>query len=117
MKIYVAGRIRKVHLSNFPMFDYVSDSLRENRWTVINPADLNREHGFTEDYELSEADLRFVFSNDFHELCYCDAIMLLPGWEKSEGAFIEFQIAKLLGLSIHYWDPMKVPFPALDVAI
>lgn len=39
---------------------------------------------------------------DIKMLVECDSIYMLRGWEKSEGALLEFDIAKRLGLEIKF---------------
>lgn len=105
MRIYTAGKMRGMPLNNFPMFDEADRLLRAEGWYVVNPAAMDREHGITEATTgLTNEQLRYVFANDFHELCYCDAIAMLPGWEASTGARIEWRIAVMLGLTVFYLD-------------
>lgn len=37
---------------------------------------------------------------DVAALCACDALLLLPGWEKSSGAQLELHIAHRLGIQV-----------------
>ena len=41
---------------------------------------------------------------DIKALCDCDSIILLPGWEKSNGAHLELHIAHRIGLEIAYFS-------------
>ena len=42
---------------------------------------------------------------DIRALCDCDAIYMLPGWEKSNGAQLELHIAHRLGLIVLLTHP------------
>ncbi len=44
---------------------------------------------------------RWVVENDFHWLDACDALFLLPGWDRSRGARMEWQRAIARGLTIY----------------
>lgn len=45
---------------------------------------------------------------DLELLARCDAILLLPGWERSRGTLIELKVATLLGIPVYHWnDPNK----------
>jgi hypothetical protein len=112
MRIYIAGKMRGIPHSNFPMFDAAEYHLTQAGWEVASPAAMNREHGIMGDRDLTPEELRFVFAEDTHAVCYSDAIALLPGWEdNSAGALVEFLLARILtGL-----EPMPAPKQELPV--
>lgn len=89
MKIYIAGPMTGHADLNFPAFHEVARRLREEGHTVVNPAEIN---------PALDADWTECMRADIRELVACDAIFLLPGWEKSRGASLEAHIAKALGM-------------------
>ena len=46
MTIYIAGKMRGIPYYNFPAFDAARDRLRECGFSVVSPADLDRDVGF-----------------------------------------------------------------------
>lgn len=105
--VYIAGPMRGLPLSNFPIFDQARD--RWNAWgyAVISPADLDRAAGFdpTVDPEaVCNLDLGEMIRRDLIAILDnlkpngSDAIALLPGWENSEGAAAEIALGKFLKL-------------------
>lgn len=49
--------------------------------------------------------------NEIMRLCFdvlemCDAIIMLPGWEKSKGCNQEYGFAKALGKEIYLWEEL-----------
>ena len=89
-RIYIAGPMTGVPDHNFPAFLAAADRFREAGWEVTNPAenlggrtDLPREIFLRLDVIL---------------LAQCDAIALLPGWERSAGATLEAVLATEIGL-------------------
>ncbi|NOV25910.1 DUF4406 domain-containing protein [Cupriavidus necator] len=88
MRTYIAGPMSGIPLLNFPAFHEAARALRAEGHDVVNPAEINADPsaGWL---ECMRADIR--------ELVTCDAIYLLPGWEKSRGARLEAKIAEGLG--------------------
>lgn len=91
-RIYVAGPMTGILDHNFPAFHAAANRLREAGWDVVNPADnfggrtdLPRERYLRADVAL---------------LVQCDAIAMLPGWENSLGAGLEYLLACEFGMSI-----------------
>jgi len=91
-KVYLSGPMAGLPDHNFPAFHKWAKALREAGYEVINPAEINADH----DGKTWEDCLR----NDVKELCGCDAIALMPGWEKSKGENLELHIAHRLGLEV-----------------
>ena len=117
MKIYLAGPMTGIPFFNFPLFNEVTDKLREQGHEVFNPAERDNErHG----YDISEGNhegcpmlaakqhgfnLREALADDMEYICrHATAICMLPGWEKSTGARAEHALACALALTIMYWS-------------
>lgn len=108
--VYIAGPMRGLPRYNFPSFDAAATRFRDAGWDVINPADLDRAEGFEESQDLPDDFLRDAMQRDLYAICHCQAIALLPGWEKSQGVAVELSLARLLGLEIldaGSMEPMK----------
>ncbi len=89
MKIYIAGPMSGLRDCNRPEFNRVADILTKNGDVVLNPAILPDG--------LSQADYMAVC---IAMLQRCDAILMLNGWQGSEGAKAEHALAKKLGLKL-----------------
>ena len=110
--IYVAGPMRGMLMYNTPLFDLVADCLGGAGLTVVNPAQLDRERGFDvykldADHDWSQfpdnLDLEATIREDLDHVLKCDAIIMLPGWEKSKGAQCEHATANWAGKEIYFW--------------
>lgn len=53
-------------------------------------------------YDGFDADRNQIISADLELLRRCDAILMLEGWNKSEGALLEYQFAQEHGIPIFY---------------
>lgn len=93
MKVYLAGPMTGVPLFNHPAFHAAAKKLREQGHEVINPAELDEEIGTDEPWDV-------YLRRDLAMLVTCDAIALLPGWEKFRGARLEKHVACELGLRV-----------------
>lgn len=106
MKVYLAGPMTGLPLFNFPAFDEAEAKLRALGYDVINPAQLDRDVGFDPtSTSVSKAFLRDALRRDLSALCDADAIAMLPGWEQSGGARVEWTLATHLGLDVVYLSP------------
>ena len=118
--IYVAGPMRGYENYNYPAFDYRAKKLDEMGWTVINPAELDRNEGkpmsdpmaFSPETNYADHEfMRQALKRDMDALCDdCTAIYMMANWEESRGAKAEWHLAKALGLDIFY----EIPLPNLS---
>lgn len=92
-KIYIAGPMTGYEEMNFPAFNAAAYDLTVDGWVVVNPVDINPD---------PKADWLECMRKDIKALVDCDAIYMLEGWDRSEGATIEHNIAKALGFDIYY---------------
>ena len=104
-RVYIAGAMSGLPNLNFPAFHREAARLRAEGFDVVNPAEING--GADElvamtgmdDLQLA-AHWRACMRNDIAQLVTCDAIVMLPGWERSRGATLEHHIAKALGIAV-----------------
>lgn len=94
---------------NFPLFASSSEEVRKMGHEVFSPAERDLEEGFDPknmagtDQDLINAgfSLRVALGHDLAWITgQADAIVVLPGWEKSNGATAEVAVAKALGLPV-----------------
>lgn len=115
-RIYLAGPMRGYPEFNFPAFHTAAYTLRRQGHFVCSPAEKDIErhgtdiskgnatgdekvaasnHGFSLEQAIYE-DLKFISIEG------CTTIALLPGWEFSEGANLEWKLAKFLKREFMY---------------
>jgi hypothetical protein len=112
--LYIAGPMRGVAWFNYPLFDRVAKELREAGNEVISPADEDRQHdGFDPYANPAHAHpdaCTFPKSMDFAKtvrrcldaVLRCDELVLLPGWENSNGAVAELTLAMWLNKRVRH---------------
>lgn len=91
-RVYIAGPMSGLPQLNFPAFYAEAARLRALGHDVVNPAEINPDHG---------TPWATCMRADIAELVTCDAVSLLPGWENSMGARLEHRIA--FDLDMHVW--------------
>lgn len=94
-RIYICGPIRNMQDGNKVAFAKAAQEWRNQGWEVISPWELELQKGWAQD-NLAH---RMHCLRDIAALALCDAIVFLPGWDKSIGAVAE--------LSCAHW--MKIP--------
>jgi len=112
--LYIAGPMRGIAWFNYPLFDRVAKELRDAGNEVISPADEDRMHdGFDPYANPSHANpdaCTFPKTMDFAKtvrrcleaVLRCDEIVLLPGWENSNGAVAELTLAMWLNKRVRH---------------
>lgn len=91
---------------NFEAFDAAASAWEFEGWTVVNPAQMDREVGLTGAMQTSAPgttgkDFEEAMNRDLPAVARCQAIALLPGWEKSAGATTELERARKLGHDVY----------------
>lgn len=121
MRVYIAGPMTGIPLYNFPAFDRAAVQWRAEGWDVVSPADLTREYWrreFGAEFDPENTDpsiaaggnvYREFLKEDVRAITNCDAIALLPGWERSEGVALELTVARALGLTEYDAETMAGP--------
>jgi len=88
-RVYLSGPMTGIADNNFPAFHEWAARLRADGFDVVSPA------------ELPEGDTwEQCLRHDMRELPTCDAIALMPGWERSKGAHLELHVAHRLGMEV-----------------
>ena len=96
-RIYIAGPMTGLPGLNYAAFDAAAARLRKT-FDVCNPADTGRRYGNPGTEALAYGRM---IREEVLALRSCNAIYLLPGWERSEGARRELRIALEHGLDIY----------------
>ncbi len=113
--VYLAGPMRGIERYNFPAFDAAADELEKQGYTVLSPADMDRDIGFDETKDVATPEfLTDAMRRDLEAVLRADAIFMLPGWEKSTGATAEMHVAKWRGIPC-YLFPSGVEMTHEDV--
>lgn len=108
-KLYIAGPMRGLPGFNLPAFDKAEKSWTEHGYLVFSPAALIR----ATPYSITGADTDLqrrihVIQQDLGCLYHCEALAILPGWEKSLGATVELALAHFLELEIYCAESFKL---------
>lgn len=101
---YVAGPMSGVPQHNIPMFDRVTDALRNFGYTVISPAELDEPEVREEALADPTGSVNNISGMTWGDFLARDVklvsdeatgIALLPGWQQSRGARLEAFIGLL----------------------
>jgi hypothetical protein len=111
LKVYIAGPMRGLPNWNQEAFDEAEQRWKDQGWTVYSPAALVRAMPYYGGEEHNKSSLIHVAQMDLGCLYHCDAIALLPGWQKSIGTTMELATAQFIGLVVYDAIDMKLIDP------
>ncbi len=109
MRIYIAGPMRGVPEYNFPAFIAAEERLQDAGHVVFSPVQYDRQVGIDvtgltghEEENIPGFNLREAMQAELTWLClHAEAVVFLPGWEKSLGSRAERATAQALGIPVH----------------
>lgn len=101
---YLAGPMRGIKFRNYPMFLFATAFLRGKGFKIISPAENDFARGI-DPMKPGDTKINMPFDQaglayDFQAVCKADGIILLDGWENSEGAKAERYVAMMTGKRI-----------------
>jgi hypothetical protein len=107
--IYISGPMTGIPGHNFRAFFRAARRFRENGWEVENPAE-----NFSGRTDLPRPT---YLRKDVTELACCHAIAMLPGWQKSRGARLEYLLARELELKIYDAETLRLLSPKPEAVV
>lgn len=108
-RLYLSGPMTGLPELNFPAFHAAAAVLRAQGFAVVNPAEINPDGAMP---------WHLCMRADIKALCDCDAIVLMPGWQRSQGAALELHVAQRLQMEVLSLDGLlldKAKHPAPTV--
>jgi len=84
---------------NFPAFASAAHRLRGRGYEVWSPAEHDLSAGFNPATD-DASPLAHYMATDLAEVCRSDAVVVLPGWETSQGARLEIHVARECGIRV-----------------
>lgn len=98
--VYISGAIAGLADAE-SRFDAAAACLTESGYNTVSPYDVSAcanacGESATSDMHLWSCYLR----HDIKAMLDCDAIAMLPGWERSHGARLELTVAAACGLTV-----------------
>ena len=120
MTAYLAGPMRGYEFDNFPAFSAATAQLRLAGIAVSSPAEHDVELGYNpwDPETFGCITLEECMQWDLQQVAACDAVILLPGWEESEGVNRELSVALWCGRDVYLYGydslrrrPVLTPCP------
>ena len=107
--VYLAGPMRNLPEYNFPAFHDAATELRvyPHNLKVVSPAEHDEDGGFNPKTDtLDTFDLFTAMKWDLHAVLDSDAVVVLPGWEKSKGVAHELNAARAAGIPVYRYPDL-----------
>lgn len=104
MNVFLSGPMRGVDGFNHAAFNLAAKRWRDVGHVVYNPAETDSEMGVSSDSPPSPELVRALILRGLVRLVECDALALLPGWERSRGVGAELGLALALDPPLAIYD-------------
>lgn len=103
MVLYISGPMSGIENYNYPAFEKARSELIARGYIAISPHDhiLHIENADKSWVGFMKRDLKIMLDE-------CDAIVMLPNWEKSSGANVELSLAKSLNYPVFYLKDLVI---------
>lgn len=101
-RVYLSGPMKGYENSNFPAFHATAAALRARGLEVVNPAEINVTGAGPDQPEFYNQCLRA----DLKAMMDCQAIALMQGWERSNGANLELHVAHRVGMEVLFVEDL-----------
>lgn len=112
--VYLAGPMRGLPEFNFPAFREAAADLRARGHLVTSPAEMDEElDGFDGKGNVEPLPFQDYMARDLPAVCAADAVVVLPGWQRSQGAQLEVYVAETVGIPVlRYPDLVPARHPS-----
>ena len=110
MKYYLAGPMAGMPDCGYPVFADASKWLRDLGYDIVSPHEI-QEPADVPEGEWSPEAVRLDIQDG---LIHCGAIILLPGWTRSKGSIVEFNLAMGLGMEVYFFQPRTGMLTRMD---
>jgi hypothetical protein len=109
MAFYLAGPMRGLPNSNFDAFAEAREHLRSTGYEITCPVEKAHEV-FGQDIQASDDNHSTSMRFCYEAVLKSEAVIVLPGWGRSEGAKAEVLMAVNLGLPIYAYHKHRPHF-------
>lgn len=101
---YISGPMEGYENNNYEAFYRMAVELEILGYKYFNPHDIDVDEDFLITKNPTRQD---YYRKDIRVLTYCNAIIMLKGWQVSHGALFERQVAIEMGLTVHYEEELE----------
>lgn len=116
---YLAGPMTGLPDFNAPAFRRCAETLRLCGWTVMSPVENDENDGLVLDGAdgTETFDYRRAMAWDLKQVCECDCVIVMAGWEESKGCLLEVSVALEVGTPVYtYLSQRKITWEDLVIA-
>lgn len=97
IRVYLSGPMTGLPDYNYPEFHRVTAILRERGYYVFSPAEWWKG-------DIENFPVRRAFAAFCKFICLeADKLVMLPGWQQSKGACVEYRLAQAIGVKVEEW--------------